>query len=115
MSWPPRAPHIEARSDWSALREAVTAAGRAGHLAYLLPGDGAEPASLVKATMVAEEAAAVSYAFEATVASSLSCGVPVIRHATPAVRERWRPALARGEASAPSASPNPASGPTAPA
>jgi len=92
------AKQIEAHSDWSALREAVTAAGRAGHLGYLLPADGAPPGSLVKATMVAEEAAAVNYALEATVASSLSCAVPIMRHALPPVRSRWLSALAGGEA-----------------
>lgn len=94
----PRAERIEGHSDWPSLRDAVTAAGRAGHLAYLLPGDDTGPVSLVKATMVAEEAAAVNYATEATVASSLSCGVPVRRHAAPAVRGRWLPALSAGEA-----------------
>ena len=93
-----QAKQIEAHSDWSALREAVTAAGRAGHLGYLLPADGAPPGSLVKATMVAEEAAAVNYALEATVASSLSCAVPIMRHALPPVRSRWLSALAGGEA-----------------
>ena len=93
-----QAKQIEAHSDWSALREAVTAAGRAGHLGYLLPADGAPPGSLVKATMVAEEAAAVNYALEATVASSLSCAVPIMRHALPPVRSRWLSVLAGGEA-----------------
>ena len=93
-----RAERIESHSDWSALRDSFTAAGRAGHLAYLLPGDDAGPVSLVKATMFAEEAAAVSYAFEATVGSSLSCAVPLRRHATADVRSRWLSPLSSGDA-----------------
>lgn len=97
----PRARTIEDDAAWEPLREAVRLTGEAGYLALLVPelypGTVEEP-GLVHATIVSEEAAAVSYAFESTIATSLSCAMPLRTHGTASVRDRWLGPLARGEA-----------------
>ncbi|CAN5920429.1 acyl-CoA dehydrogenase family protein [soil metagenome] len=97
----PRALASELDAVWAPLREAVTLTGEAGYLAFLMPelhGGGRGDAGLVRATIVSQEAAAVSYAFESTIATSLSCALPIRRHAPPAVRERWLGRLVTGRA-----------------
>jgi alkylation response protein AidB-like acyl-CoA dehydrogenase len=48
------------------------------------------------ATLLSEEAAALNYAFETTIATALSCAYPLHRHAPPAVRERYLPGIVEG-------------------
>lgn len=93
----PSASKIEADQDWDAIAAVVRETGRAGHLEYLFGSlDSKQHAGLVPAVMVAEEAARVSYAFESTIASSLSAAVPIERHASPSLRQRYVPELALG-------------------
>jgi alkylation response protein AidB-like acyl-CoA dehydrogenase len=100
----PRAAAIEADGGFQAVREVVTATGAAGYLSLLLgehhspEATGVGEPGLVHAAVVSEEAAALSYAFESTIATSLSCAVPLRRHATAAVRAAYLGPLARGEA-----------------
>lgn len=95
----PRARAIEDDDDWSALSAAVRALGEEGYLHLLFPDryEGAlERPGLTHATVVSEEAAAVNYAFETTIATALSCAYPLHRHAAPAVRERFLPGILAG-------------------
>jgi alkylation response protein AidB-like acyl-CoA dehydrogenase len=100
----PRAAAIEADGGFPAVREAVRATGAAGYLSLLLgehhrtEDTGVAEPGLVHAAIVSEEAAALSYAFESTIATSLSCALPLRRHATAAVRAAHLGPLARGEA-----------------
>ncbi|MBV7486550.1 acyl-CoA dehydrogenase family protein [Bordetella sp. BOR01] len=97
----PRAQAIEDRRDWDAVKAAVRALGSAGYLrlmfADLYQGPLDSP-GLTHATILSEEAAYLNYAFETTIATALSCAYPLHRHAAPAVRDRYLPAILDGEA-----------------
>jgi alkylation response protein AidB-like acyl-CoA dehydrogenase len=95
----PRAQAIEDDDDWGALCAAVRALGEAGYLALMFPDRYAGPVErpgLTHATLLSEESAAVSYAFEATIATALSCAFALDRHATPELRERFLPGILSG-------------------
>ena len=95
----PRAADIEDRDDWNAVKDVVAALGRAGYLrlmfADLYRGSLAKP-GLTHATILSEEAAAINYAFETTIATALSCAYPLHRHASSAVRERYLTGIVDG-------------------
>lgn len=95
----PRAAAIEHDEDWPAVKAVVRALGEAGHLTLMFPdlyrGSLAKP-GLMHATLLSEEAAALNYAFETTIATALSCAYPLHRHAPPAVRERYLPGIVEG-------------------
>jgi len=88
----PRAADIEERDDWNAIQSVVAALGSAGYLRImfrdLYRGPLTKP-GLTHATILSEEAAAINYAFETTIATALSCAYPLHRHATAPVRERY--------------------------
>ena len=88
----PRAAAIEDSDDWEAIKAVVRALGQAGYLKLmfrdLYRGSLAEP-GLTHATILSEEAAAINYAFETTIATALSCAYPLHRHASPSIRERY--------------------------
>jgi alkylation response protein AidB-like acyl-CoA dehydrogenase len=95
----PRAPAIEVDADWEAVAAAVRALGDAGYLTLMFPEHYAgalERPGLTHATLLSEEAAAINYAFETTIATALSCAIPLHRHAAPAVAERFLPGLLGG-------------------
>ena len=95
----PRASAIEERDDWEAIRSVVAALGDAGYLrlmfADLYRGSLARP-GLTHATILSEEASAINYAFETTIATALSCAYPLHRHATDAVRGRYLEGIVDG-------------------
>ena len=95
----PRAAAIEDRDDWDAIKAVVKALGEAGYLKLmfrdLYKGSLAVP-GLTHATILSEEAAAINYAFETTIATALSCAYPLHRHATVPVRERYLPEIVEG-------------------
>jgi alkylation response protein AidB-like acyl-CoA dehydrogenase len=97
----PRAPAIETDGDWDAIEAAIGALGEAGYLTVMFPelyrGALSHP-GLTHATLLSEEAAAVNYAFESTVASALSCALAVHRHAGPALRDRYLAPILDGRA-----------------
>ncbi|MCC7280911.1 MAG: acyl-CoA dehydrogenase family protein [Acetobacteraceae bacterium] len=97
----PRAGAIEREDDWEAVKAVARLLGEAGWLRLMFPdlyrGWLAKP-GLTHATLLSEEAARVSYAFETTIATALSCAVPLYRHALPAVRERFLEAIVAGRA-----------------
>jgi butyryl-CoA dehydrogenase len=88
----PRAADIEDRDDWNAIKSVVAALGSAGYLRImfrdLYRGPLTKP-GLTHATILSEEAAAINYAFETTIATALSCAYPLHRHANAPVRERY--------------------------
>lgn len=95
----PRASAIEEDADWGAVKDALRAVGDAGYLRLMFPqrydGPLAEP-GLRHAAMLSEEAAAINYAFETTLASALSCAYPLAHHARDVVRDRFLPGLLDG-------------------
>src|SRR6478672_1996729 len=95
----PRAAGIEERDDWDAIKAVVAALGEAGYLrlmfADLYRGSLKKP-GLTHATILSEEASAINYAFETTIATALSCAYPLHRHASPAVRERYLSGIVDG-------------------
>jgi len=95
----PRAAAIEDRDDWDAIKAAVAALGGAGYLRLMFPdlyrGSLAKP-GLTHATILSEEASAINYAFETTIATALSCAYPLHRHASPPVRDRYLPGIVDG-------------------
>ena len=97
----PRAAAIEDRDDWDAIKAAVAALGGAGYLRLMFPdlyhGSLAKP-GLTHATILSEEASAINYAFETTIATALSCAYPLHRHASPPVRDRYLPGIVDGRA-----------------
>ena len=97
----PRAVAIEDRDDWDAIKAAVAALGGAGYLRLMFPdlyhGSLAKP-GLTHATILSEEASAINYAFETTIATALSCAYPLHRHASPPVRDRYLPGIVDGRA-----------------
>jgi alkylation response protein AidB-like acyl-CoA dehydrogenase len=88
----PRAAAIEEHDDWNAIKAVVAALGDAGYLRLmfrdLYRGRLAKP-GLTHATILSEEASAINYAFETTIATALSCAYPLHRHAADAVRDRY--------------------------
>jgi hypothetical protein len=70
----------------------VAALGEAGYLRLMFPdlyrGSLAKP-GLTHATILSEEASAINYAFETTIATALSCAYPLHRHARPDIRDRY--------------------------
>ena len=94
-----RAAAIEEHDDWDALAAAMRELGSAGYLALMFPEYYAGPLErpgLTHATLLSEEAAAINYAFESTIATSLSCAHTLRRHATSVVRDRFLPGLLDG-------------------
>ncbi len=95
----PRAPAIEDRDDWEAIKAVVRALGQAGYLKLmfrdLYRGSLKEP-GLTHATILSEEAATINYAFETTIATALSCAYPLHRHASPSIRERYLADIVNG-------------------
>src|SRR6478672_1413320 len=95
----PRAAGIEERDDWDAIKAVVAALGEAGYLrlmfADLYRGSLKKP-GLTHATILSEEASAINYAFETTIATALSCAYPLHRHASAAVRERFLTGIVDG-------------------
>jgi alkylation response protein AidB-like acyl-CoA dehydrogenase len=89
----PRAAAIEDDDDWNAVKAVVAALGAAGYLrlmfADLYRGSLARP-GITHATILSEEASALSYAFETTIATALSCAYPLHRHARERLVERER-------------------------
>jgi butyryl-CoA dehydrogenase len=95
----PRAADIENHDDWGAIKTVVAALGEAGYLrlmfADLYRGTLEKP-GLTHATILSEEASAINYAFETTIATALSCAYPLHRHATAAVRDRFLDGIVEG-------------------
>ena len=95
----PLAQAIEDRQDWDAVKRVVRTLGEAGYLKLmfrdLYQGNLTAP-GLTHATLLSEEAAAVNYAFETTIATALSCAYPLHRYATDAVRERYLSGIVDG-------------------
>jgi alkylation response protein AidB-like acyl-CoA dehydrogenase len=95
----PRATDIEEHDDWNAIKSVVASLGKAGYLrlmfADLYRGNLQEP-GLTHATILSEEASAINYAFETTIATALSCAYPLHRHATAAVRDRFLEGIVDG-------------------
>lgn len=95
----PRAAAIEDDDDWDAVRQVVRALGDAGYLTLMFPElyrGSLQRAGLTHATLLSEEAAAVNYAFETTIATALSCAYPLHRYAAPEVRDRFLPGILDG-------------------
>ncbi|MGH2858308.1 MAG: acyl-CoA dehydrogenase family protein [Solirubrobacteraceae bacterium] len=93
----PVAGAIEDDDNWSAVTRVARALGHAGHLRAMFD-DAHEQGGLTRQTIVSEEAALRSYAFETTIATSLSCAFALHRHATAPVRARHLPGLLDGSA-----------------
>src|SRR5437588_2445900 len=95
----PRAADIEDRDDWNAIKSVVAALGSGGYLRLmfrdLYRGQLTNP-GLTHATILSEEASAINYAFETTIATALSCAYPLHRHATAPVRERYLAGIVDG-------------------
>jgi alkylation response protein AidB-like acyl-CoA dehydrogenase len=95
----PRAADIEDRDDWNAIRTVVAALGDAGYLRLMFSdlyrGPLAKP-GLTHATILSEEASAINYAFETTIATALSCAYPIHRHASAAVKARFLDGIVGG-------------------
>lgn len=95
----PRVAAIEVEQDWDAVKAAFRALGEAGYLTLMFSdlyrGKLVDP-GLTHATLVSEEAAAINYAFETTVATALSCAFPLHREAAPALRERYLGPIVEG-------------------
>ena len=97
----PRCEAIERDEDWDAVKQVVSALGRAGYLKLMFPDlyDGPLSApGLTHATILSEEAACLNYAFETTIATALSCAYPLHGHARPAIRERYLTPILEGAA-----------------
>ena len=95
----PRTAAIEDGDDWNAIKAVVLALGRAGYLRLMFPdlyrGSLVRP-GLTHATILSEEASALNYAFETTIATALSFAYPLHRHASAALRERYLDAILDG-------------------
>lgn len=88
----PVAPAIEDRQDWEAVKKVVRALGEAGYLKFMFPdlyqGSLSRP-GLTHITILSEEASAINYAFETTIATAQSCAYPLHRYASSSVRDRY--------------------------
>lgn len=97
----PSVSRIEAHQDWGAVKEAVREVGRDGYLALLFPGfypgELAHP-GLTHAAIFSEASSYLSYAFESTIASSLSCAYALYRFGSERLQEAFLPSLVSGEA-----------------
>jgi alkylation response protein AidB-like acyl-CoA dehydrogenase len=97
----PRAADIEDRQDWNAVKHVVRALGEAGYLrlmfADLYRGPLEKP-GLTHATILSEEASAINYAFETTIATALSCAYPLHRHASGRLRDAYLEPILDGRA-----------------
>jgi alkylation response protein AidB-like acyl-CoA dehydrogenase len=95
----PRTATIEADGDWEVISAVVRALGEAGYLRLMFPdlyrGPLVKP-GLTHATLLSEEAAYLNYAFETTIATALSCAVPLYRHGRPELRDRYLAGLLDG-------------------
>lgn len=95
----PRAAAIEDHQDWDAVKAVVGALGKAGYLKLMFKdlyhGPLAEP-GLTHATILSEEAAAINYAFETTIATATSCAYPLHRYAQPEVRGHYLSGIVDG-------------------
>ncbi len=83
---------IENNKSWEAIKKAVQATGIAGYLK-----EGLNPEGLVHQTLIHECASYINYAFETTIASSLSCALPLDRHGTNIIKERYLDGLVNGK------------------
>lgn len=95
----PVAGAIEDRQDWEAVKTVVRALGEAGYLKLMfrdLYRGGLQNPGLTHATLLSEEAAAVNYAFETTIATALSCAYPLHRYATPEAKARYLAGIVEG-------------------
>src|SRR5438046_9450885 len=94
-----RSADIEDRDDWNAIKSVAAALGNAGYLRLmfrdLYRGPLTRP-GLTHATILSEEASAINYAFETTIATALSCAYPLHRHGSPAIRDRYLPGIVDG-------------------
>lgn len=97
----PVAQAIEDDEDWASVSRVVRALGAAGYMklmfADLYDGPLGKP-GLTHATILSEEAAALNYAFETTIATALSCAYPLHAHARPAIAERYLMPILEGRA-----------------
>lgn len=88
----PRSDAIENRQDWAAVKAVVQALGKAHYLTLMFPdlyrGSLSTP-GLVHAVILSEEAAAINYAFETTIATAISCAYPLHRYALPDIRAHY--------------------------
>lgn len=95
----PRAAAIEDREDWDAVKTVVRALGEAGYLRLMfrdLYKGSLQSPGLTHATILSEEAAAINYAFDTTIATATSCAYPLHRYAQSEVRERYLTGIIEG-------------------
>ncbi len=95
----PHADAIEDQEDWACVKAVVHALGEAGYLTLMFPDLYRGPLSapgLTHATLLSEEAAAINYAFETTIATATSCAYPLHRYALPDTRARYLTGIVRG-------------------
>lgn len=97
----PRTEAIEQGHDWRAVMSVVRALGEAGYMKLMFPDIYNGPLTtpgLTHATILSEETAYRNYAFEATIATALSCAFPLHRHAEPGLRDRYLAPILEGRA-----------------
>ncbi|MCF8084870.1 MAG: acyl-CoA dehydrogenase family protein [Deltaproteobacteria bacterium] len=97
----PSASKIEDHQDWEAVKKAVRAVARKGYLSLLFPGlypGKLTHPGLTHAAIFSEESSFINYAFESTIASSLSCAYALHRFGSDRLRETFLPPLVSGEA-----------------
>ncbi|HEX7387933.1 MAG TPA: acyl-CoA dehydrogenase [Castellaniella sp.] len=95
----PRAAAIEEHEDWDCVRAVVRALGQSGYLKLMFKDlyDGPLTApGLTHATILSEEAAALNYAFETTIATAISCAYPLHRYARPEIKDRYLSGIVNG-------------------
>lgn len=88
----PRAATIENQEDWGAVKAVVRALGEAGYLSLMFRDLYHGPLSapgLTHATILSEEAAAINYAFETTIATAISCAYPLHHYAQHTIRDHY--------------------------
>ncbi len=89
----PLAAKIENEQGWNAIKACVGLVGKKGYLQ-----DGLKPDGLVRQTLVHECASYTNYAFESTIATSLSCALPLDRHGMDTVKDTYLDKLINGQA-----------------
>ncbi|MGE4200413.1 MAG: acyl-CoA dehydrogenase family protein [Vulcanimicrobiota bacterium] len=95
----PRLERIERDQSWQAQTEALSELGEHGYLAMLFADSfpGAVPGrGLVATAVMSEELAYLNYAFETTVASTLSCAKTFYDYAPDGLKQRYLPGILRG-------------------